>query len=179
MGLNIKGIFKGAFPFISTALTAGGPLGTMASAAIGKALGVEKVDDPEQAIAGATPEQLLALKNAEQEFAARMAELGFNTVEKLEEIAAADRNSARQREIAVRDKTPMILAFIVVGMVISIEGFIIWHGLGMMDATTAAIVGRILGTLETGLVMVLAYYFGSSSGSADKTAILARVQEDK
>ena len=83
-------------PTIATAV--GGPLAGMATRAISEAL-LGKPDGTEeelaQAAANATPEQLLALKKAEQDFAVRMRELDID----LERIANEDRNSARDREI--------------------------------------------------------------------------------
>jgi hypothetical protein len=64
-------------PWIGTAL--GGPLGGMAVEAAANALGLtEKTTDAlKTAIAGATPEQMLALKTADQNFALQMQALGF------------------------------------------------------------------------------------------------------
>jgi hypothetical protein len=169
--LNIKGIFKNAFPFISAAASVGGPLGTMAANAVGKALGVEKIDDIEQSIAGANPEQMLALKNAEQEFAAKMAELGFNTIEKLEEIAAADRASARQREIAIRDNTPKNLAYIIIGAFIGMAYMVLFKRM----SADSALAGAVIGYLSAKAEQVTNYFFGSSLGSSVKTAILEKM----
>src|SRR5207253_2109416 len=99
------------------AASLGGPLGTMAANAVGKAIGVDNVSSEQipDAIAAATskdPEMMLKLKQTEQEFALQMQSLGFKQVTDLLNMDAADRSNARAREIAVRDKTPMILAFV-------------------------------------------------------------------
>ena len=77
----------------------------MATRAISEAL-LGKPDGSEaelpEAAAKATPEQLLALKTAEQDFAVKMRELDID----LERIANADRDSARNREVATKDWTP-------------------------------------------------------------------------
>jgi hypothetical protein len=170
--MNVKGIFKAAFPFISAAASAGGPLGTMAAGAIGKALGVDKVDDVEQAIASATPEQMLELKKAEQDFQVRMAELGFESVEKLEAIASADRDSARKREMVVRDMTPKILAYSLVGGFVGMAYLVLFHRMSADSALAGAVVGYLSAKAE----QVVTYYFGSSAGSAAKTELLAKAQ---
>ena len=61
-------IFKTVAPWIGTALA--GPLGGMAVTAAADALGLsEKTTDAiKQAVSGATPEQMLALKQADQAF---------------------------------------------------------------------------------------------------------------
>jgi hypothetical protein len=168
--VNVKGIFKAAFPFISAAAAAGGPLGTMAANAIGKTLGADKVDDIEQAIAGATPEQMVELKKTEDAFALQMAQLKFESVEKIEEISAADRDSARKREIAVRDKTPMIIAFAITGGFFTLLFILVRHAVpeGSRD-----VLNIMLGSLGTAFVGIINYYFGSSAGSAEKTKLLA------
>ena len=59
-----------------------------------------------KAIAGASPDQLLKLKNAETQFSTRMKELDID----LERINAEDRDSARKRQVETGDNTPTILA---------------------------------------------------------------------
>ena len=82
----------------SIASAVGGPLAGMATKAISEAL-LGKPDGTEEELAQAaikaTPEQLLALKKAENDFALQMRELDID----LERIAGADRDSARNREI--------------------------------------------------------------------------------
>lgn len=72
-----KQVVGAVAPWIGTAL--GGPLGGMAVAAVADALGLSEKTEAaiQQAISGATPEQMLAIKQADQQFAARMQELGF------------------------------------------------------------------------------------------------------
>ncbi len=108
------------------------------------------------------PEQLAAYEAAKQQ-----AELQAKTA--LEKIDAEDRASARQREIAVRDKTPMLLAL---GITLGFFGILSWmlvHGVGAGNEPLYI----MLGSLGTGFTMVLAYYFGSSSGSDQKNAMLS------
>lgn len=174
--MDLKSILKTAFPFIATAASIGGPLGTMAAGAVGKALEVESipstVDGISDALAVATskdPDAMLKLKQAEEQFQLQMQALGFENIEKLEQIAAADRSDARAREIAVRDKTPRNISYAVVAMVFFIEGYIVIHGI---TGVNEIVLGRILGTLDLALGLVLGYYFGSSAGSQSKDATI-------
>ena len=96
---------KKAFPFISIAAQMGGPLGTMAAAAVGKAIGVDKTppgtsDGIAAAIAGALgdPDKRAALLKQEEEFQLQMAEMGFKNAEELEATAAADRECSQPRD---------------------------------------------------------------------------------
>ena len=86
--MDWKSIIGAVAPWIGTAL--GGPLGGMAVEAAANALGIsEKTTDAvKQALSGATPEQMLALKNADQTFALQMQALGFKQITDLETIAA-------------------------------------------------------------------------------------------
>lgn len=112
------------------------------------------------------------LKQAELSHAERMAELGYKSVADLEKISADDRDSARKREIAVKDETPKILAAIVVTSWV----FIQWHLINnSVPDDMREIIMRVLGTLDAALMMVLAYYFGSSASSKEKDKTLADI----
>ncbi len=81
---NIAGFLKKAFPFISAAASFGGPLGTLAASTVGKALGVNTIgpttDEISAAVAGATPEQMVQLKQAEAELQAKLQHMGIEHV---------------------------------------------------------------------------------------------------
>lgn len=160
--------FKKMLPMLGTAL--GGPLGGLAVEAIGSALGISDAteDKVKQALAGATAADMLALKKAEQEFTLKMQELGFKNAAELEAIAAGDRNSARAREMAVRDKTPSALAFVVTIGFFSVLGYLIAYGVPKEGGEALLVMLGSLGTAWTGII---AYYFGSSAGSARKDVI--------
>ena len=171
-------VMRKAFPFISAAASLGGPLGVMAATVVGKAIGADKppagtTDGIAGAIAGAMadPAQRAALVKAEQDFQLQMAELGYKDSEELAATAAADRASARNREIQVRDWTPRIMAFIVVTLCFAGEG--LYFRYGAPANASPELIGRILGTLDSALILVLSYYFGSSAGSDRKTEIMA------
>ena len=173
--MGFTDVLRKAFPFISVAASLGGPLGTMAANAVGSALGVGKVDSSKLSdvitSAMGNPEQLAALKKAEQDFQLQMTQLGYQHVEELEAIAERDRESARAREIATRDWYPKVLATLVVVLCFGGEAWYFMHG--PPPSASPELIGRILGTLDSALILVLGYYFGSSSGSADKTRALA------
>jgi len=172
-----KDVLKTVYPFIHAAASLGGPFGAMAAQAVAKVIGVDQVEPTPDGINAAItqaqasdPTVLLKLKQAEQDFALQMQQLGIKQVDDLLQMDATDRANARAREVAVKDKTPMILAFVVVAMTIVAEGYAMQTGAPLVDKV---VLGRILGTLDSALMLTLSYYFGSSSGSAAKTAILA------
>jgi hypothetical protein len=165
---------KKALPWLGTAL--GGPLGGMALSAIGDALGISDATEAsiKTAIAGATPEQMLALKKADQDFALQMQQMGLKNVTDLEAIAAGDRASARAREVAVRDKTPSILAYFVTLGFFGILTFMLVRPLPV-DGHDALMV--MLGSLGTAWAGVISYFFGSSAGSAKKDTTIANMNK--
>jgi len=156
----------------SIASAVGGPLAGMATKAISEAL-LGKPDGSEeellQAAATATPEQLLALKKAENDFALQMRELDID----LERIASEDRDSARNREIKTKDWTPKILAGGITVGYFGVLFYMLTHGLPTTGGSEAMLV--MLGTLGTAFGGVMAYYFGSSAGSKEKTEALNRM----
>jgi hypothetical protein len=156
-------------PSIATAV--GGPLAGMATRAISEAL-LGKPDGTEdeliEAAKTATPEQLLALKQAEQDFAVRMRELDID----LERITSADRNSAREREIKTGDWTPRALAAAVTFGFFGVLSWMIANGLPANGGEAMLV---MLGTRGTAWGAIISYYFGSSAGSREKTQQLNQV----
>ena len=156
-------------PSIATAV--GGPLAGMATRAISEAL-LGKPDGTEDelidAAAKATPEQLLALKKAEQDFAVRMRELEID----LQRIDAADRSSAREREVKTGDWTPRVLAAAVTLGFFGVLGYMIAYGLPPQGGEALLV---MLGTLGTAWGAIVSYYFGSSAGSKEKTEAMNRM----
>ncbi len=120
------------------------------------------------AIVGATPEQLAQLKSIDAELTKTLGEQDV----KREEVAGADRASAREREKGTGDSlTPRLLAlFITVGF-FGVLGFLLVHG-KPTDGGDALLV--MLGSLGTAWTATVSYYFGSTARSAEKTALLAR-----
>ena len=169
--MDWKQIVGTVAPWIGTAL--GGPLGGMAVGALADALGLsDKTEDAlKQAISGATPEQMLALKKADQDFAARMQELGFQNTQALEKIASDDRDSARKREMTVLDWTPRILACAITVGFFTVLATMMRNELPKEGRDALLI---MLGALGTSWTSVIAYYFGSTAGSRAKTDLIAK-----
>ena len=175
-------ILKTVSPWIGTAL--GGPLGGMALEAAGNALGLsEKTTDTiKSALSGATPEQMLALKQADQEFSLKMQSLGFSHEEKIAELnaqAAAldvkDRQGARDMQIATKSITLPILAYVIVGSFIAMTASALL-GYSHVDS---ALAGTLVGYLSAKTEQVISYFFGSSHGSDEKTKLLAQADAIK
>jgi len=169
--MDLLKIVGAVAPTLATAI--GGPLGGMAMQVVSSVLGLptdSNEKDVEKALRQATPDQLLALKQADNDFAVRMKELDID----LERIAASDRDSARKREAQVKDWMPRVLSLVVVGGFMATV-FLVLMGVveGMKDPLTATTVGTLIGFVSAKAEQVIAYYFGSSSSSQQKTAMLA------
>jgi zinc transporter ZupT len=173
MAFDWKSLVKSIAPSIGTAL--GGPLGGIAGLALAKSLGVSEdaaKDDTAMAAAvqGASPDQLLALKKADQDFAVQMEKLGFENVEALEAIAAGDRANARDREIKTSDWTPKALGLIITMGFFGLLYYLLRHE---PPAGSRDILNIMLGSLGSAWIGVVTYYFGSSAGSARKTELMS------
>ena len=169
--MDLLKIVGAVAPTLATAI--GGPLGGMAMQVVSSVLGLptdSNEKDVEKALRQATPDQLLALKQADNDFAVRMKELDID----LERIAASDRDSARKREAQVKDWMPRVLSLVVVGGFMATV-FLVLMGVveGMREPLTATTVGTLIGFVSAKAEQVIAYYFGSSSSSQQKTAMLA------
>jgi uncharacterized membrane protein len=174
--MDIKSILATVAPWIGTAL--GGPLGGMAVTAAADALGLSDKTEAaiKQAISGATPEQMLMLKNADHDFALKMQALNFDTVEKIAALENADRDSARNREIQVKDRTPKILAYLITA---GFFGMLTGLMFNTIPNDNRDIINVMLGTLGTAWIGVTGYYFGSTKGSEAKSALLANSTQNE
>lgn len=170
--IDWKSIVRSVAPTIASAL--GGPLAGMAVSAISQAL-LGKADGSESEVAAAiaktnNPDMLLKLKQAENDFAAKMKQLDVD----LEKIAADDRANARQREAALRDKTPTILAYVyTIGYFVVLS--VVWGS--EVAANTRETFNILLGILSAAEIGIITYYFGSSAGSSRKSDTIDRLTE--
>jgi len=169
--MDFTAIIKTVAPWIGTAL--GGPLGGMAVEAAANALGLsdKTVDAVKTAISGATPEQMLALKKADQDFSLQMQALGFKQITDLESIAAGDRKDARAMQVAKPSPVPAILSSLVTAGYFGILVGIMRGWLRIDDSQALLL---MLGSLTTAWGAVMAFWFGTTRDSARKTEIIAK-----
>ena len=94
----------------------------------------------------------------------------------LAQIDAGDRDSARQREVQLKDKTPMILAAVVcLGFFATLIGLMM-YGLPPKGQDAVLI---LLGALSAAFTAIVNYYYGSSSGSKAKEQIIDQMVSRK
>lgn len=165
--IDWKSLLGEVAPTLATAL--GGPLAGAAAMAIKRAvLGKEEATEQEvaEALSVASPDVLLALREADNHFKLEMQRAGID----LEKIAAMDRESARKREMALKDKTPAILATLITIGFFGILAYLMIHGFS--DSPDSEPLLIMLGSLGTAWGGVVNYYFGSSVGSKQKTMMM-------
>lgn len=163
-------------PTLASALL--GPMKGVAVASITKILGLDggTVADVSKAIADGniTPEHVAEIRKLELQYQNDEKERGFRYAElalKEKEVDANDRDSARKRESAVQDKTTRNLAYLIVGGFLGMVG----ATLGGWTQVDSVLAGTLIGYLSAKAEQVASYYFGSSSGSAQKSADLAKL----
>jgi hypothetical protein len=166
MAFDWKSVVGTVAPTIATALR--GPLAGLAVKAIGGVFGLgdgATEADVAAKLAGATPDDLLRLKEADQKFAIEMRRLDVD----LERIAAGDRDSARQMQRETRSWAVPVLASVVVsGFIASSIAVLGGWVEGLKDPLVAALVGSVLGNITAATMLVLNFYFGTTASSRTK-----------
>jgi len=82
-----------------------------------------------------------------------------------EQTAAADRASARNREVATKDTTPRNLAYLYTAALFAVIGAEIYYGAHVQEinAVAARTLDTLLGVLIAMVLGTKEYYFGSSA----------------
>ena len=158
-------------PTIATAL--GGPLAGTATKFLADYFtdGDTKTtqEQLENAITNASPAQLTELKKLDLDFKQQMKQLNVD----LEKINAQDRDSARKREIKTGSWANPTLAAIVIAGFFATVGYVLATGF-KIDENSAALIGTLIGYVSAKADQVVSYYFGSSAGSKEKNALMAK-----
>jgi hypothetical protein len=167
-----KDVIGAVAPTIATAL--GGPLAgaavkTLSNVLLGHENGSE--GDLAAAIGTASPDTLAQIKKAEADFQIRMRELEID----VDRIAAADRDSARKRESSTGDFwTPRVIGGLtLLAFIWSVWAVLSGYVQGLTDPAIVGIIGTLIGYVSAKADQVVSYYFGSSSGSRDKTQAMS------
>jgi len=150
-------------PTIATCL--GGPLAGMAVTAVSKALGIAPEEVQNVISSGKLDAaQVAAIQMAELELKKQAQSMNLDFAK----LIAEDKKSARDMQIATKSWLPSVLAVLIIG------GFGTVTALKVMGYAVAAdpTVQDLLTTLRDGVILVLSFYFGSSSGSQAKDQLL-------
>lgn len=169
MDFNWKGFIRQVAPTIGTVLSGGNPLVGLGIKAVSNAL-LGKPDGSEEEISiamqNASTEDLVKLREADNTFKIEMKKLGLDE----KKLSFDDADSARKREMTVKDKTPAVLAYLLTVMFGGTLGTLIFGP--EVAESNKAIVYSMVGSLGTVWIAAMAYYHGSSRGSAEKDVLL-------
>jgi hypothetical protein len=161
---KIKSLVGTVAPTLGTAL--GGPLGGMAGQFLADTLGVPK-ENLEETVLNANPDTMLKIKEADQAFKLKMKELDITE----EQLHAKDRDSARN--LAIKTSIyPQIVQSVMYDIGFILAVIFVFTYVGEFTKTQENIIMFLLGILSAGLVQVNNFWFGSSSGSKEKTNIM-------
>jgi hypothetical protein len=153
-------------PTLATAV--GGPLAGTAVTFLEKTLGLDAgagASAVSAALATATPDQLAALKKADNDFAVQMEQARISVLK----MDYDDRASARQREATVKDRMPGVLAVVLTIGFFGLLTALLIHAAPVENQTVLNI---ILGALAAGWGQMVSYYYGSSRGSQAKDLLV-------
>lgn len=159
-------------PFLGTLI--GGPFGAAAGKVIGSVLcGDEEASEEKiaEAINNASPQTLLKLRQADNEYKAQMAKIGLDE----KKLAMLDRDSARNRQIKTNDKLPSVLAVMLTLGFFGVLTAIMFYSVPKEIQQTLDI---LLGFLGGGFMSVITYYFGSSASSRRKSELFESARKD-
>jgi len=148
---DLLNLLKGVAPTVATMVA--GPLGGAAVSALASKFGVsDSVEAVAQAIAG-DPQASQKLAEMEMEYA---------------KLDAADRDSARKRELEIATSASAPWYSKMVTPVLAVGMFVLWASVNILLLSSSIpdgmreIVIRMLGSLDAATMLILSYYFGNS-----------------
>ena len=165
--MDWQDVLKTVAPTVAAALL--GPMGGIAVAAIGSAIGVDAPTQDKIAKAFTagqlTPDALEKIKLLELDYQNQVRERGF----KYAELAFKDVDSARAMQIAIHSKMPAVLTVLVTVGFFGILSLLFFHP----ELKGNEIVMVMVGQLSAVWAGCVAFYTGTTYGSANKNAMLA------
>lgn len=169
MSFDWKGLVGTVAPTLAGVLTAGNPLIVMGTKVLCNALGLTSSGDVdkdhemlEAKFAGATPADLLAIKNAEQQFVKDMKELDIQ----LAKLELQDVDSARKMQSSTKSWGPALLA-VVAMLAVLLLGYYVISTPSINEYAKGVVLlllGRFLGYLD----QVYQFDFGTTRSSRTK-----------
>ncbi len=163
---TLKGILGVVAPTLAS--TIGGPLGGVAMKFMADKFTGGDTGSVEDFLLAADPKTLQELKLAEIEFQAEMKRLDID----LEEIHAGDRDSARNLAVK-KGMWPQVILSVVYSVGYFVVLFMFMAGKMVIPPEHTTMFGGLLGVLSAAQIQIMNFWFGSSSGSKEKTAAMA------
>jgi len=167
---DIAGMVGKAAPILGTLV--GGPAGAAIGGLIGSALGTAATPDAIKNAIAADPEAALKLQMLVETNKAQLEALLITHSETMYAAEVADRGSARDASVKGGTAVPLfVLSVVLLVLCLGSEVAVLFKGYppGIPDL----VIGRVLGLLDSVALMILAFYYGSSSSSNRKTELMA------
>lgn len=163
-------VIKTIAPTVATAL--GSPLAGAAVIALGSLFGItEPTQDKIKSMieqGQMTSDMILEMKKLELTYQNDERERDF----KYADLAFKDRDSARQANVSGGTQTKLFwLSLMLLFLCLGSEIWILFNG--YPSTVDALVLGRILGLLDAVTMLVLAYWYGTTNGSAMKNNMLS------
>lgn len=169
----LSDVLQGVSTTLATAL--GGPLAGAAVSMLGKSiLGDENASEDSlvAAITNGSPEVLAKIKDTEANFKIEMAKIDYQTTK----LDYDDKASARTREVAIQQagRTSWEMIAIAIFTMASLPACLYLLFVVDMPQSAQNAIMILIGTISSMVSTVVAYYFGSSIGSKQKTDMMVK-----
>lgn len=165
-GKAVKNILGSVAPTLAKAV--GGPFTGLAMSVLEGIFPGDSEAEIEKKIAEGSPETLLALKKANQEFEVRCRELGI----KEEALYIEDTKHARDFSAQTSIVPQLVLTFLFIGIYGGLM-YVFFTVDFELDEWQKGQLGILIGVITTAVVQIINFWFGTSKGSKDKTAAMA------
>jgi hypothetical protein len=165
LGKTVKSLLQTVAPTIATAL--GGPIGGVAVKFLADKFVGGDTGKVEDFLLSANPDQLAQIKLADMEFQKEMRKLDID----LERLHAGDRDSARSMVLA-KGFLPQLSLSVLYTAAYAVVLYVFIGGHVAVPTSQMTLFGSLLGVLSAAQVQIINFWFGSSSGSKEKTAAL-------
>ena len=190
---SLASVIAPVSPVLAAALTGASAGAALALAALGRAVVGDdqaSADEIATVITAGGPDVKLKIRSAEEQLQRALGDAGTtlaalavvdasgrrDTLVKLDREAAQDRQDARQRQVKTNDITNSVLAYAVTAGFFAILFMLVFYPNLVVQTQLApeikSTLQTMLGVLGTAWVGIITYYFGSSVGSKEKTALL-------
>jgi hypothetical protein len=175
---DVAGVVENLAPTIASVI--GGPLAGSGVSALEKLFGLtpeskastdNRLDTVAASISGATPQQLEDMRKCDQDYAVAMAQAGFKDAETLASLKVQDTVSARTMQTTNRSIVPAWLTFVIT---IGFFGLLVGLFCAPVPETSRALIYSATGTLGTVWLVVVHFWFGSTSDTAQVNDLLAK-----
>jgi len=177
---SVVSLVENLAPSIATCV--GGPLAGIAVSSLEKVFGLtpdkdatteQRQDAVAAAISGATPEQLAAIRKADQDFQVSMATLGYKDKEALAALKVQDVQGARTMQTSTKSWVPPVLTL---AITVGFFGLVAALMFCNIPEANKAIFYSLIGSLGTAWLATIHFWFGDTNSSNDKTQIIANSQ---